>query len=1812
MEDYFSSLIGKNITGYTQALLPHKVHILEVPEINSDLVKHGFGKHVDTDTFLLLVEMLIEIPLKQNIEPVPDLLIEKPRGEVFCYRPSSLQGYHDILSFCGPKMVAGTKAKVRVTAAVKPMLFYCQMTSMETELRLMSKSLAAICEHRAKHLNQTPETLGQLCSVKGKDGNWYRGFVQFLPVNSHVRVLFIDYGFFESVKVENIHRLPSEFYLKPIMAFPCSLSSVSDKDENDQRLSFLKTGLLGGLLDVEINGFDKEQNLYFLTILGAEVSHLKELEPVQQLPKMKAETVFETEEKSVQGGYLFYEAIMGEMLDKTLQTEKLNEGSVFVGYVEHVLNPNRFWIRTKNRNDDFQDMMTELADHFSQVKLDEEILLDPEPGTLCCAMYEKDMHFYRAVVTDTLKHGAEVFFIDYGNVEKVPYELIKKIPEKFASKSPFAFSCSLVNVSPVNEFWSSENNEFFRHIMSDRTMLVHLLHLTKNRFVVNLCKVGSDNSQSITDLLISSKHAEYLNNIPTEVVLKNMQHWEDLEQQIENAAKGLQEEKAYENEITKDQIVSSFKALNFKPGSEFAVCCSHISSPSDFWCQPLNKVSALEALMDKVQEYYTANTMPFQVGDSCCVANSPMDGKWHRGFITGQQNGHIKVKLVDCGITVQVMHHSLQKIMPEFVELEEQAFRCSLYNLIEPVDPQNCGNWSSEACKSLRNFVQDSSVSLRCKVVSQLNVKNKGLCNVVDLYNAQMQQSLTNILVDQGLAKEVEISTAQPSNICPESFVYSSFDLSAGSVEEVYITHVSSQWEVYCNLDRNTEIIDELHNKVAEESEKMMEANTRDVVRNLCLAKYLDGQWYRGTALPIQSPLHLSVFFVDYGNTSIAEKTSIMFIPRDSVDLLYTPMQAVKFSLASVLKSELYSGIKEWLDQAILNKKVRAVIGGNNDDGSFAVELFHGDVNINEQVKELILSLTPNPKVMVSDCQMKHTPVYKRSQTRTLVKSSNSQPKRPCPYSSSTTSNGHGNSYVTSTSCKKKEAKRSYVSAKAQINKIIKPQMENHKTKTKTEKKRQTDEMPKLSCLPDKKVSAGFRAECYVSHIETVNSFFLQLSEDELAILKMGEDLNSDPFRDSLKTTTSVDLRLNDLVLVEYEEDGALYRSVVKDSERGDCFRVEFLDFGNSAVVRKEKIYSMTKEYLSQPRFSIPCSLKDTSTYINDTAFTDAVMEKPLMVDFVRERGTHWEVNMKILDEATGSPVALEAPVESSSIAEEEVVAPALPADSLETEELIKTNEQSSIIISESKNETKTESENMAIIVKVEKPTLKSLSTKLRSNTCRCYNRKPTRYKNNHNKNTGKQRVASESSDHVGTATSPNIEVRDNENGRVLSVLCNGDFYVRLSKTHNLLVALEGLIAGNLHKCEVLAQAAIKEGLRCLMQGQGDQWHRAVVQHVGQDKYQTFLVDYGITKETTSGSIRELCDDLRKTPDLAVLCRMNNLDIHVGEGTHKLWCETLTQMTGKDVKLVFMSYSQSENVWMVEIVINDLFIQRITTSHQHNEEVIPTPAEAQNVTVEEETSLDGSPPQRLLFTPVHFDEVYFGFAAGVMTPSKFSVLLRDSALMNTVSCMLDDLPEEISPLPEVHLIPGTSCLLKSDLGNKWCRAEIVHADTTVVLNLVDHGHCMDMPYNDCVKLKRIPEELRRLPKVMYPCILKGVKPAGEEWTEDAAGFFQKCLHQKDLQIFFRDLVVDTHWEVDIMVDGVHVAKKLVDAGHARFQEQRPCSEEDSDREGADEDFVEALEDLDGNLNLSAEAASKDEAEGTASLSSVSGHQCVLM
>uniref|UniRef100_A0A8C1XY78 Si:dkeyp-93d12.1 n=1 Tax=Cyprinus carpio TaxID=7962 RepID=A0A8C1XY78_CYPCA len=1593
-ESYFSSLIGSQIKGYIHARLPYHVLLLEAPDINCDLLKLRLGRHVDTSTFLLLVEMLIEEPIPQSNESVPDLLIENQMGQECCLKSSSLLGFEEILSLNGPKLKVGQKVRVVVAAAVNPRLFYCRLSSMSKDLQEMSNKLALACESGCGSLSSKPlENLGLLCAVKGKDEKWHRGFVQCLPLNSQVRVVFVDSGYCESVKVENILQLPSEFLSTPIMAFPCSLSYLEEQEETvkNQQLELLKTGLLGKALEVEIDDFHKDQNFYLVTLSTAE-KHSEEQAEV----KLLESEVFDRKSNFLQNVLekMYATEMKADQTSDTVPSQALPDGSLFEGYVVHVQSPKHFWIRTKEQNSDFESMTEEIKDYFNKLQLNEEVFEDPVPGALCCAMFEKDMHYYRAIILDTLEKGAEVFFIDFGNTEKVPSMLLKNLPRKFAIQPEFALKCALAHVAPIEDIWTTTASSFFRQVTSDKTLMVHVIHRKNGKYVVDLFERGAESNTSIATIMTTAKMALDWRYNPALASIK-------VEPSCKDHGNGLSKkknrkdchvmtfckvtpsrpnpyhvkpeceqqndaERCTASETTKPKVVpaDTFKPIHFKPGSELSVIISHINSPSDFWCQNESSKVDLDKLMEEMQAFYQTHTIAFKSPGVCCAVKSPQDNRWHRACSLEEKNDKLYLMLVDFGIIIQEKMQNIQALAPQFFELHEQAFRCTL-NLTEPFGGSS---WSVEACNLFKDFVSEGSPRI-CRIHYHLYEQGKGLLYAVTIHTP-LQQA-TTYLVEKGVAEEMQTPKQLISSAHPRSFVYSSFNISSGSEELVHVTQVCSPWEIYFQLDRNTEIVDTLMERVAEESH-LLTATSGDCSGNVCLAKYIcDGKWYRALTHPVQSHQHVSVFFVDYGDMQISEKTNVMPIPTTAVDLLMTPMQALRCSLSNVPEGEHLPEVNTWLETDILNKSFRAIFVSRDKNGHFVCDLYDGNVHVNEKVKELMSTQDVeehDPAISIPaldfhkeevDVDVSNTKVTSKARGRGKTKQVDKQAPKPTK------------------------------SPKAECKGPIKAKRQDTPCSLKVVLPHQS--FPKLCDLPAVRMEPGSKGVGFISHCNSVRSFFVQMEDDEPNILQMGEELNSTVFKDNMKNVET-EVKVGDLVVAEYEEDLALYRAVVSSASNCGHLAVEFIDYGNTATVDRKNVHMLTNMFLSRPRLSTPCTLAKPYSFENNESFIKEAVGKPLMVEFIRKLENSWEVRMEIVEDCH---------VDGES-----------KYDGDQSKDVDLTSQDKFPKAFQSNNQTD------SYIYKDEAVNTFQQKTKPNTQQPKC------EFENN-------QTVATKQIKKAVAFLPKRKRTRKRKVNFQLPCA------TRISVTKNTSMLLKNVSPHNANDLET-------------------------------------------SKSTVSVALQDVKDNESvKSPD-----------------------KSLDHPRFQDMS--------------------------------------------------SKSSFDR--PQTLFQAPVQMNFGYKGFAAAVTTPSEFYVILEDLLLIvDTVSAILENLPEVLAPLPEVHFVPGASCLVKSAEKKKWCRAEIVQCDsTTMLMNLVDYGQYVVQSQQDVDQLKKLPDELSRLPKVTYHCLLRGVKPKGQDWSDQAIVFFQNCMCHSNLQICFRQHVSETQWEVDVVTGKQNLAKELVDADHAMY------------------------------------------------------------
>ncbi|KAJ7341488.1 hypothetical protein JRQ81_005643 [Phrynocephalus forsythii] len=143
--NYFTALKDLRIKGYIEAILQHQTLLLDVPKVTSDIVELNLGKLVDGDTFRLIVEMLTECPKEPLCKQMPDLLQKKYTSSTLFNTGSEPE--QPILQSLQPHLSVGGLEKVRISMAVSPSRFYCQLLTQQMELDILTAHMSSILQH---------------------------------------------------------------------------------------------------------------------------------------------------------------------------------------------------------------------------------------------------------------------------------------------------------------------------------------------------------------------------------------------------------------------------------------------------------------------------------------------------------------------------------------------------------------------------------------------------------------------------------------------------------------------------------------------------------------------------------------------------------------------------------------------------------------------------------------------------------------------------------------------------------------------------------------------------------------------------------------------------------------------------------------------------------------------------------------------------------------------------------------------------------------------------------------------------------------------------------------------------------------------------------------------------------------------------------------------------------------------------------------------------------------------------------------------------------------------------------------------------------------------------------------------------------------------------------------------------------------------------------------------------------------------------------------------------------------------------------
>ncbi|XP_041043363.1 tudor domain-containing protein 15-like [Carcharodon carcharias] len=999
---YLSSLATFQIKGYIEDILMDQIILVEVPSINQKLFELGLAKVLDGSTFHFVLEIsedLLGCPGYENTKTqYINKCCRKPVLDETIILSPSFQRILDVLS---PSLQTGVTETVKITCASGLHNFHCQLKRLASELEAMMRDLQCYYENKGKQLNDEPvDNFGALCAAKGKDGKWYRGVVKQLLSSGQIEVWLMDYGRTEFVFPDHIKKLMPIFFRMPLMSFPCALTGLPNQTKQwiSLQTEIFKESLFEEALTICIDSYSCEEHLYYVTLYkqkNINISQMAEVNPeIECCPKKK-------ENKDINGQFgKFPETKMTATGKETcksiycrLRSDEMKINAFYVGFVEYVINPSDFWIRTLEHNDEFECLMISITNHYSNIGINEELIREPVPGLFCCARYSKDLHYYRAVITEVLDNQLRVFFVDFGNAEVVNFNAVKSLLPEYTRLPALAMNCSIAHVFPFEEVWTKDATNFFKKAVFNKELFIEVVSRQGSKYMIDMKDMECREQSSISILMLQAGYADFWNvqadatllqqkcmlKFPrartTKSTTSEKRICADKNTKVKNscsipvsnipASTALFPAVTMNNNfscvhlimptwIKESKIASPYRQQVFKLGSVLDVRVSHVNSPGEFWCQLQSNSNQLQLLMRNMQHYYSTPRDAFQPEHIGCVAKCSKDGQWYRASIIQRSfpKEEVTILFVDYGMQQKVAMKSLYAINPEFLQLEGQAFRCTLNSIIQSVS-RNPSVWDQVSCNKFKQFIDNCLISaerLKCTIFAMALMDGKGLCNVVDLHTPLI--NVCQLLLDMGLATCVESTCSFSPSVQLYTPFYGAHGIKVGSEEKVYVTHVSSLSKFYCQLDKNTVVLDVLRTGVDIVSKQMQEQRLDLDKTSMCLAKYFeDGQWYRAIARSVHSPEHFKVFFIDYGNTEIVDKNDVVPIPEDATDLILIPMQAVKCCLSLSLP-KLSDETIALFKQTLMGKPLKAFVVAKKSDGQLILELYDGSVKIGAQITE--------------------------------------------------------------------------------------------------------------------------------------------------------------------------------------------------------------------------------------------------------------------------------------------------------------------------------------------------------------------------------------------------------------------------------------------------------------------------------------------------------------------------------------------------------------------------------------------------------------------------------------------------------------------------------------------------------------------------------------------------------------------------------------------------------------------------------------------------------------------------------------------
>ena len=473
--------------------------------------------------------------------------------------------------------------------------FYVQLSRTVPQLDQLMEDIAAASAGWAADLPTTDLQQGTLCcALFAEDNAWYRAEVTKVLSELEVEVEYFDYGNTSSLLLSDVRVLSDTFFQLPRQAVHCQLNCSREILQSVSKDSF------------ESLVVDKPMT-------------------AKCVSKERGHWSVDLQD----GGQDIAGILCGDLTSTTVQEKDgvprkkylempLTTGQSEVVYVSSASDPEEFHVQMSRTSQDLEKLMEQLEKVYVSPEAPVQVAQQLTPGMPCCALFMEDGNWYRAEVTQVLPDSQlEVRFVDYGNSDIVPAQLVKELKPEFLDHPKHSVACKL-SVSKT----AYSDIKLFQSLDLEKPLQATFTGLEGDKWLVT---------------------------------------FED----GEVSANTYPQQKKYPK-------------LSFAAGNSVEMVFLFAESPSSLYLQVTDGADKLDRLMSSIASDLPKDSLLEPTVGLPCLGQFSEDDIWYRAEILAIDGGKAYVQYVDYGNSEWQELARLRPIREEYLDLPVQAVLCCL------------------------------------------------------------------------------------------------------------------------------------------------------------------------------------------------------------------------------------------------------------------------------------------------------------------------------------------------------------------------------------------------------------------------------------------------------------------------------------------------------------------------------------------------------------------------------------------------------------------------------------------------------------------------------------------------------------------------------------------------------------------------------------------------------------------------------------------------------------------------------------------------------------------------------------------------------------------------------------------------------------------------------------------------------------------------------------------------------------------------------------------------------------------------------